>query len=79
MREFSNEPRWSKRKLKEISDLTRLSEGQVYKWGWDQKRKKYGIEKAEQMRQDEHKMDQEDNMLRSKQQKDPHESSPVSS
>jgi E3 ubiquitin-protein ligase DOA10 len=30
----------------------------VYKWGWDQKRKKYGVEEAERMRQIEHQMDQ---------------------
>jgi len=33
-----------------ISKDTGLTEGQVYKWGWDQKRKKYGIEEAEKMR-----------------------------
>lgn len=43
-----------------ISKDTGLTEGQVYKWGWDQKRKQFGIEVAEKMRQDEHKLDQED-------------------
>jgi hypothetical protein len=28
-----------------------LSEAQVYKWGWDQKRKKYGVEAANLMMQ----------------------------
>lgn len=31
---------WSKEKLFELSQLTGLSEAQIYKWGWDQ-RKKY--------------------------------------
>jgi hypothetical protein len=29
-----------------VSKKTGLSEAQVYKWGWDQKRKKYGPEAA---------------------------------
>lgn len=53
------EPRWSKERLNLISKATGLTEGQVYKWGWDQKRKQFGIDEAERMRQDEHKMDQE--------------------
>jgi hypothetical protein len=38
----------------------------VYKWGWDQKRKKYGVEEAERMRQTEHQMDQANAVRRQK-------------
>jgi hypothetical protein len=51
---FDENPHWSKEKLAFISNETGLSEGQVYKWGWDQKRKKFGVEEAERMRQIEH-------------------------
>ena len=56
--EFDRDPHWSKERLCAISSLTGLSEGQVYKWGWDQKRKKFGVQEAERMRQIEHQMDQ---------------------
>ena len=46
MREFERNPNWSKDTLLEVSRKTGLSEAQVYKWGWDQKRKKYGPELA---------------------------------
>lgn len=46
MREFDRNPNWSKETLLEVSRKTGLSEAQVYKWGWDQKRKKYGPEIA---------------------------------
>lgn len=46
MREFERNPSWSKDTLLEVSRKTGLSEAQVYKWGWDQKRKKYGPELA---------------------------------
>ncbi len=46
MREFDRNPNWSKDTLLEVSRKTGLSEAQVYKWGWDQKRKKYGPEIA---------------------------------
>ena len=46
MREFERNPNWSKETLLEVSRKTGLSEAQVYKWGWDQKRKKYGPELA---------------------------------
>lgn len=46
MREFERNPNWSKETLLEVSRKTGLSEAQVYKWGWDQKRKKYGPEAA---------------------------------
>ena len=49
MREFDRNPNWSKETLLEVSRKTGLSEAQVYKWGWDQKRKKYGPEIAAQM------------------------------
>jgi hypothetical protein len=57
MAEFDAQPHWSKEKLAEISLYTKLTEGQVYKWGWDQKRKQYGVVEAERMRQIEHQMD----------------------
>ncbi len=46
MREFDNNPNWSKETLLEVSRKTGLSEAQVYKWGWDQKKKKFGPELA---------------------------------
>lgn len=46
MREFEKNPNWSKETLLDVSRKTGLSEAQVYKWGWDQKRKKYGPEIA---------------------------------
>ena len=46
VREFDRNPNWSKETLLEVSRKTGLSEAQVYKWGWDQKRKKYGPELA---------------------------------
>ena len=55
--EFCHQPHWSKETLMMISQKTGLSEGQVYKWGWDQKRKKFGIEVAEKMRQYENALD----------------------
>ncbi|CAG9318630.1 unnamed protein product [Blepharisma stoltei] len=38
-REFENNPEWSKESLARLTKLTGLSEAQVYKWGWDQKKK----------------------------------------
>lgn len=40
-----------------LSIKTGLTEAQVYKWGWDQKRKKYGVQEAERMRQIENLID----------------------
>jgi hypothetical protein len=37
--EFDKNPEWSKERLHELSQLTGLSEAQIYKWGWDQRRK----------------------------------------
>jgi hypothetical protein len=37
--EFVKDPDWTKERLYELSVLTGLSEGQIYKWGWDQRRK----------------------------------------
>lgn len=37
--EFARDPEWTKERLYELSRLTGLSEGQIYKWGWDQKKK----------------------------------------
>jgi hypothetical protein len=42
MREFERNQNWSKDTMLDVSKKTGLSEAQVYKWGWDQKRKKYG-------------------------------------
>ena len=42
-----------------IAKKTTLTEAQVYKWGWDQKRKKFGVEEAERMRQFENVLDQQ--------------------
>lgn len=42
MREFDRNPNWTKETLLDVSRKTGLSEAQVYKWGWDQKKKKYG-------------------------------------
>jgi hypothetical protein len=47
---FDTDPHWSKESLYEIATKTSLTEAQVYKWGWDQKRKKYGVAEAERMR-----------------------------
>ena len=41
-----------------IAKKTSLTEAQVYKWGWHQKRKKFGVEEAERMRQFENVLDQ---------------------
>jgi len=54
---FDVNPHWSKETLEMISHRTGLTLGQVYKWGWDQKRKKFGVEEAERMRHIEHQMD----------------------
>lgn len=56
---FDTEPHWSKETLAEISKKTNLTEAQVYKWGWDQKRKKFGVAEAERMRQYENILDQQ--------------------
>ena len=37
--EFVKNPDWSKERLLELSHITGLSEAQIYKWGWDQRRK----------------------------------------
>ena len=33
------EPNWNKEKIAEMSEVTGLSQSQVYKWWWDQKKK----------------------------------------
>ena len=40
MREFEQDPTWSKETYQRVARETGLSESQVYKWGWDQKNKK---------------------------------------
>jgi len=57
--EFDKNPHWSKETLLMIAKKTSLTEAQVYKWGWDQKRKKFGVEEAERMRQFENVLDQQ--------------------
>jgi hypothetical protein len=37
--EFARDADWTKERLFDLSKLTGLSEGQIYKWGWDQKKK----------------------------------------
>ena len=49
IREFERNPNWTKETLTGVSRRTGLSEAQVYKWGWDQKRKLYGPEAAAMM------------------------------
>lgn len=39
IKEFQANPDWSKEHMVEVSRKTGLSEAQVYKWGWDQRRK----------------------------------------
>ena len=39
IKEFLANPDWSKDNMLEVSRKTGLSEAQVYKWGWDQRRK----------------------------------------
>lgn len=36
---YEKNPEWTKEIMQEVADKTGLSEAQVYKWGWDQKRK----------------------------------------
>ena len=38
--EFKENPEWSKEVVSRVSRKTGLLEAQVYKWGWEQKRKK---------------------------------------
>ena len=38
-REFNKDQEWSKKRLAELHKLTGLSESQIYKWGWDQRKK----------------------------------------
>lgn len=38
--ELEKEAFWDKEKISQVSKLTGLSESQVYKWFWDQKKKK---------------------------------------
>lgn len=54
---FDANPHWSKETLLQIAEATQLTEAQVYKWGWDQKRKKFGVDEAERMRKYENLLD----------------------
>ena len=66
---FKANPHWSKETLLQISNKTGLTEAQVYKWGWDRKRKEFGVEEAERMQAYEKQLDQqhEAEMLKLKQ------------
>ncbi len=44
--ELEVESNWSKEKIAEMSELTGLSQSQVYKWWWDQKKKTIKEEKS---------------------------------
>jgi hypothetical protein len=63
MREFDRNPNWTKETLLDVSRKTGLSEAQVYKWGWDQKRKKYGPEVADLMMQGLVSIDENQNLV----------------
>jgi hypothetical protein len=39
MIEYIKEPTWTKETCIRVSKATGLTESQVYKWGWDQKKK----------------------------------------
>lgn len=39
IQEFKFNPEWTKEKVNELSEKTGLSESQVYKWNWDQRKK----------------------------------------
>lgn len=41
-------PNWGKEKIAEMSDITGLSQSQVYKWWWDQKKKNNKYERQNQ-------------------------------
>ncbi len=66
--QFDLNPNWCKDTLARLSELTGLKEGQVYKWGWDQKRKRFGAEEAERMRQVEMQMNKEIDARRKREQ-----------
>jgi len=39
--EYKKNPNWNKNTMSEVAKRTGLSEAQVYKWSWDQKKKKF--------------------------------------
>ena len=43
--ELDRQSNWSKEKIVEMSELTGLSQSQVYKWWWDQKKKNLKYER----------------------------------
>lgn len=49
--ELDNDENWSKEKIFKVSKLTGLSESQVYKWCWDQKKKRDDIDAKKQKTQ----------------------------
>lgn len=65
---FDNDPHWSKETLGKIASETQLTLSQVYKWGWDQKRKKFGEEEAQRMRKFESVLDYQDQQRKLRQQ-----------
>ena len=46
--EFDKDPEWTKERLYELSMKTGLSEAQIYKWGWDQRKKNEDLNKREE-------------------------------
>ena len=38
--EYKKNPNWNKSMLADMAHKTGLSEAQIYKWSWDQKKKK---------------------------------------
>lgn len=48
--ELEIEPNWGKQKIAEMSDITGLSQSQVYKWWWDQKKKNMKNERENAMK-----------------------------
>ena len=44
-KEFEQESNWDKEKITEMAEATGLSQAQVYKWWWDQKKKNLKYEK----------------------------------
>lgn len=47
--EFDKTADWGKDLVSYLAHLTGLSEAQVYKWGWDQKKKQMGRERREDL------------------------------
>ena len=46
--EFEKRADWGKDQVSYLANMTGLSEAQVYKWGWDQKKKQQGRDNLEE-------------------------------